>query len=68
MFAEGRALERMIDRGGRADVRLFRLGGEAILAAISARYYDVLSSRPVISKQKKAWMGVSAGFRMKLGL
>ena len=67
LFAEGRKLEALIDRKSRADVRLFRLGGEAILDAIAARRYDVLSARPTIAKRKKAWMGLSAGLRMKLG-
>ena len=67
LFAQGKGLERIVDRRSRADVRLFRLGGEAILDVISARHYDVLSSRPTIPKQKKARMALSAGLRMKLG-
>jgi squalene synthase HpnC len=67
LFARGRELEGMVDRRARADVRLFRLGGEATLDAIRARKYDVLTERPTIPKRKKAWMAASAGVRMKLG-
>ena len=68
LFAEGRALEAMIDRSARTDVRLFRLGGEAVLDAIERANYDVLSSRPRVGKAKKAWMALSNGLRMKVGL
>jgi hypothetical protein len=49
-------------------VRLFRLGGEAVLDAIERADYDVLSSRPRTRKAKKAWMALSNGIRMKAGL
>ena len=67
LFARGQELEGLVDRRARADVRLFRLGGEAVLDAIRARKYDVLSERPTIPKRKKVWMAASAGIRMKLG-
>ena len=67
LFREGRQLEGMLDRRSRADVRLFRLGGEAILDAITAAKYDVLSARPRIEKRKKAWLALSSGVRLKLG-
>jgi squalene synthase HpnC len=68
LFTQGRALERKVDRRARSDIRLFRLGGEAILSAIVARRYDVLSARPAIPKWRKAWMGLSSGIRLKLGV
>ena len=68
LFTEGRKLERLVDRKARTDLRLFRLGGEAILDAISAARYDVLSARPAIPKRKKAWMALSNGARLKLGI
>jgi squalene synthase HpnC len=68
LFDEGKRLEAMVDRRARADVRLFRLGGEATLAAIAAHGYDVLTERPTISKQKKARMAISSGIRIKLGI
>lgn len=68
LFAEGRALEAMVDRRARTDVRLFRLGGEAVLDAIARARYDVLSARPRVGKARKAWLALSNGLRMKLGL
>jgi squalene synthase HpnC len=67
LFAQGRALEPLIDRRARTDVRLFRLGGEAVLNAIEAADYDVLTRRPRVSKGLKAWMALTNGIRMKLG-
>jgi squalene synthase HpnC len=67
-FDRGRELEPLVDRRARTDVRLFRLGGEAILDAIEASNYNVLSARPTIPAARKAWMALSAGARMKLGL
>ena len=68
LFARGRALEAMIDRRARTDIRLFRLGGEGVLDAIERANYDVLSSRPRVSKMKKARMALTNGLRIKLGL
>lgn len=68
LFRKGKALEGHIDRRSRLDVRLFRLGGEAVLDAIERANYNVLSARPRISRQKKAWMALSNGVRMKLGV
>ena len=66
LFAEGRALEDMVDRGARADVRLFRLGGEAVLDAIERADYDTLSRRPRTGKARKAWLALRCGAAMKL--
>jgi phytoene/squalene synthetase len=68
LFAEGLRLEGMVDRRARIDVRLFRLGGEAVLDAIERADYDVLRARPRVGKVKKAWMALSNGLRMKAGL
>jgi squalene synthase HpnC len=67
-FARGRELEALVARSVRADVSLFRRGGEAVLDAIEAAGYDVLARRPRVSKRKKAWLALSLGVRMKLGL
>jgi squalene synthase HpnC len=67
LFGRGRELEALVDRRARLDVRLFRLGGEAILDAIAAAGYDVLGARPKIPARKKAWMGISNATRLKLG-
>ncbi|MBF6601115.1 MAG: squalene synthase HpnC [Dehalococcoidia bacterium] len=68
LFAEGAALEPLVDRRARTDVRLFRLGGEAVLDAIARAGYDTLSRRPRVAKAKKLWMAVSNGVRMKVGM
>ncbi len=68
LFAQGRELESLVDRRARTDVRLFRLGGEAVLDAIELAGYDVLSRRPRVSKARKLWMALSNGLRMKVGV
>ncbi len=68
LFARGRELEAFVARSVRADVSLFRHGGEAVLDAIEAADYDVLARRPRVAKRKKAWLALSLGARMKLGL
>lgn len=68
LFARGRVLEARVGRGARADVRLFRLGGEAVLDAIERANYDVLSQRPRVSGRRKAWMALANGVRLKLGV
>ncbi|MHB8375621.1 MAG: squalene synthase HpnC [Dehalococcoidia bacterium] len=68
LFARGRALEPLVDRRARTDVRLFRLGGEAVLDAIERAGYDTLSQRPRVPKARKLWMAASNGLRMKLGV
>jgi squalene synthase HpnC len=68
LFERGRALEPLIDRRARTDVRLFRLGGQAVLDAIEAARYDVLSRRPRVPKCRKLAMALTNGIRMKLGI
>ncbi|HZP56735.1 MAG TPA: squalene synthase HpnC [Dehalococcoidia bacterium] len=68
LFRRGRALEAMVDRRARTDVRLFRLGGEAVLDAIARAGYDTLRARPRVGKARKAWLALSSGLRMKAGL
>jgi phytoene/squalene synthetase len=68
LFERGRGLEGLVDRRARLDVRLFRLGGEAVLDAIEGAGYDVLTRRPTISKRRKASMALSNGIRLKLGI
>jgi squalene synthase HpnC len=68
LFAQGRALEPLVDRRACTDVRLFRLGGEAVLDAIEKANYDVLTSRPRTSKAAKLWLAASNGVRMKIGI
>lgn len=63
-FQRGAALETLVDPRVRLDVRLFRLGGEAVLDAIAARCYDTLSARPVVPGWKKAWLAAREGVRL----
>ncbi len=44
----------------RLDLRLFSLGGLAVLDAIEAVGYDVLHRRPKLSRTRKAWLAVRA--------
>jgi phytoene/squalene synthetase len=67
-FARGRALEALVSPRVRTDVSLFRRGGEAVLDAIEAAGFDVLVRRPRVARGKKAWLALSLGARMKLGL
>jgi squalene synthase HpnC len=53
LFAEGRALVARIPRAFAVDVDLFSRGGLAILDAIEARGFDVLSGRPRLSRWTK---------------
>ena len=67
LFAQGSALEAMIDRKVRTDIRLFRLGGEAILDAIEAAGYDTLTARPRVTRAAKARLMLNNGVRIALG-
>jgi squalene synthase HpnC len=53
-FQKGRPLIAMVDRDLAVDLELFSRGGEEILNAIESQNFDVLSSRPQISKLRKA--------------
>jgi squalene synthase HpnC len=52
-FRNGRPLIEMVDRELAVDLELFSRGGEEILNAIAAQRFDVLTSRPAISKPRK---------------
>ena len=54
MFAQGSPLIGMVDRELAVDLDLFTRGGLEILNAIESQDYDVLRSRPSISKWRKA--------------
>lgn len=56
LFAQGLALIDRVDGRLRLDLKLFSLGGLAILDAIEAIGYDVLHQRPTLSRAKKAWL------------
>ena len=52
-FRSGRRLIRMVDRELAIDIELFSRGGEEILNCIERQDYNVLRTRPVISKSRK---------------
>ena len=52
-FDRGLPLAKMVDKELALDIELFSRGGQAILAAIEKQGYDVLKSRPVVSKARK---------------
>jgi phytoene/squalene synthetase len=54
LFEDGLPLLDRVDRELAVDLRLFSRGGQEILHAIARQNYDVLRSRPVISKPRKA--------------
>ena len=54
LFLQGAPLTDLVGPRLRLDLRLFTQGGMAVLDAIEARNYDVLSRRPVVSKAVKA--------------
>jgi squalene synthase HpnC len=53
LFAKGLPLIGLVDRELAVDLDLFSRGGLEILRAIERRQYDVLTTRPVISKSRK---------------
>jgi squalene synthase HpnC len=59
-FAKGLPLIKMVNRELALDVELFSRGGQEILNAIERQGYDVLKSRPAISKPKKLWLVLRA--------
>jgi phytoene/squalene synthetase len=56
LFAQGLGLVDTVDGRLRLDLRLFTLGGLAVLDAIEAQDYDVLHRRPALSRARKAWL------------
>jgi squalene synthase HpnC len=52
-FQRGLPLAKQVDRRLALDIELFSRGGLAVLRAIEKQRYDVLTSRPVISKRRK---------------
>ena len=59
-FERGLPLTKMVNRELALDVELFTRGGQEVLNAIERQEYDVLTSRPAISKPKKLWLVLRA--------
>ena len=53
LFAKGCQLASLVDRRLRLDIKLFNLGGLAVLDAIENGDYNVLNHRPILSRAKK---------------
>jgi squalene synthase HpnC len=62
-FKRGVPLVKMVAPELAIDIELFTMGGQEILNAIAGQGYDVLRSRPTISKPKKLWLVVRAGLK-----
>ncbi|MBI4308367.1 MAG: squalene synthase HpnC, partial [Chloroflexi bacterium] len=56
LFARGQALVPMVSRDLRVDLKLFTLGGLAILDAIERQGYDVFSREPRVPKARRFWL------------
>ncbi|MBV9742952.1 MAG: squalene synthase HpnC [Acidobacteriia bacterium] len=56
LFLEGLPLSRMVDRRLALDLDLFSRGGMRILQKIEEQDYDVLHTRPVVSKLDRVWL------------
>ena len=59
-FERGLPLMSKVNKELAIDIELFSRGGQEILNAIERRNFDVLSSRPVISKSRKLWLVLRA--------
>jgi squalene synthase HpnC len=59
-FAKGLPLIKMVNRELALDLELFSRGGQEILDAVERQGYDVLTSRPAISKPRKLWLVLRA--------
>ncbi len=60
LFADGRRLWPHVTPDVRLDIKLFTLGGEAILRMIERQHYDTLSHRPSLSKGVKIGLMLQA--------
>lgn len=62
-FARGLPLIEKVDRTLALDIELFSRGGQEILNAIERQDFNVLASRPAISKTRKVWLVLRAALR-----
>jgi len=59
-FDHGLPLVKKVNKELAIDIELFSRGGQEILNAIERQGFDVLSSRPMISKSRKLWLVLRA--------
>jgi squalene synthase HpnC len=62
-FQRGLPLIQKISPELALDIELFSRGGQEILNAIEKQKFDVLASRPAISKPRRLWLVVRAGLK-----
>lgn len=67
LFQRGLPLVDSLQGAARIDVALFTMGGSAVLQEIKNRNYDVIASRPALSRFKKARLFLSTWSKMRLG-
>ena len=67
IFRKGTQLLNHLEGHARVDVALFTRGGIAVLDAIEKQNFNVLASRPSLSRFKKGWLLLSTWASMKLG-
>ena len=68
LFIDGYQLSEHLDRSLKSDLALFTRGGLAVLQAIEREDYDVLNTRPTLTKLDRAWILVATWLRSKLKL
>jgi phytoene/squalene synthetase len=68
LFREGLRLVPRVRGRLRLDLRLFSLGGLAVLDAIERMDYDVLHRRPTVSKARKAWLALRGLLPLPVGV
>ncbi|HUF54411.1 MAG TPA: squalene synthase HpnC [Dehalococcoidia bacterium] len=67
-FAEGAELIGHVRGRLRTDLRLFTLGGLAVLDEIARRGHDVLTARPALSRRRKAVIGLRGVMPLRVRL
>lgn len=66
LFRQGLPLVDKVEGIVRLDIKLFTLGGMAVLDGVERQGYDTLTRRPALSKARKAWLLAKTFFGMKL--
>ena len=64
LFQQGLPLIGKLDRRLSLDIDLFSRGGMQVLRKIRSQDYNVLASRPAISKSERAWLLLQSLFRL----
>lgn len=66
LFRQGLPLVDKVEGIVRLDIKLFTLGGMAVLDAIERQGYDTLTRRPSLSKARKMWLLAKTFVEMKV--